>query len=207
MSEVIGVVARVTDKVLPSGTYWSFVLDGDPQWYRTGRDKPKFEAGYKVKFNATEDKYGTHCDLKTVEFREGEAPPAAAPAKAAGGKSDYQLRTAYWDAKELRDIENQKRISYQAATNTAIALVNAALASEAIVLPASKAKGKRFEVLTEIVTTEADRIYAVYAAAPDNHAALVAGTKTAHVTDAEEVEEADEESQDFSHTTQANDEW
>lgn len=203
MSEVIGVVARVTDKVLPSGTYWSFVLDGDPQWYRTGRDKPKFEAGYKVKFNATEDKYGTHCDLKTVQFKEGEAPPAAAPAKAAGGKSDFQLRTAYWDAKELRDIENQKRISYQAATNTAIALVNAALANEAIVLPASKAKGKRFEVLSEIVASEADRIYTVYAIAPQRHDGLVSKTPQISVSDAEEVDPDPEEAQ----VQEANDEW
>ena len=196
MSEVIGVVSKVTSKVLPSGTYWSFVLDGDPQWYRTGRDKPKFEAGYKIKFTPKTDQYGTHCDLKQVQFKEGEAPPAGAPAKAAaGGKSDFQLRTAYWDAKELRDIENQKRISYQAATNTAIQVVNAALACEAIVLPAAKTKGKKMEALQEIISNEADRIYAIYAAVPDMHDALVSGNAPVQVTDDDEPEQEAEPEQ------------
>lgn len=207
MSEIIGVVTKVSEKVLPSGTYFSFVLDGDNQWYRTGRDKPKFMAGHKVKFQSKTDQYGTHCDLKTLEFKEGEAAPASstAGAKAGAPKSDYQQRQAYWEDKEVRDIENQKRISYQAATNTAIALVNAALSNEAIVLPASKAKGKRFEVLQEIISNEADRIYAIYAAAPDRHDSI---TSTVNLettyTDAEEAVVPAEE-----HTEQPkeNEEW
>ena len=190
MSEVIGIVSKISEKVLPSGTYFSFILDGDNQWYRTGRDKPKFMPGHKVKFQSKTDQYGTHCDLKTVQFKEGEAPPAQAPAaaKSTGGKSDFQMRQAYWEDKEQRDIVNQKRISYQAATNTAIQIVNSALACEAITLPAAKTKGKRFEALQEIIANEADRIYAVYALAPDRHDELVVMTTTAKVTDAEEHE-------------------
>ena len=190
MNEVIGVVAKVHSKQLASGTYWSFVLDGDDQWYRHGRDKPAFDAGYKIKFTPTQDKYGVHADPKGVEFKEGEAPPQREKAASGGGnKSDYQQRQQYWEDKEQRDIVNQKRISYQAATNTAIALVELALKTEAIKLPATK--NKAFPALQEIVGNEADRIYVQYAIAPDRHDELVSGEEQVVVTDAEE-EEAEE---------------
>jgi hypothetical protein len=173
MTQVIGEVAAASSKQLPSGTYYSFCVDD--VWYRTGREDSGVQKGYRVKFDFTEDKYGKHAE--NIQFKAGEAPPA----KSYGGgkKSSYdpqeaKRREKYWAEKELRDIENQKRISYQAATNTALAIVTAAMEKELVAVPKGKNLGAKFEAFQAMVDEEAERIFRIYDAIPANYEALVA---------------------------------
>jgi hypothetical protein len=173
MTQIIGEVAAASSKQLPSGTYYSFCVDD--VWYRTGREDSGVQKGYRVKFDFTEDKYGKHAE--NIQFKAGEAPPA----KSYGGgkKSSYdpqeaKRREKYWAEKELRDIENQKRISYQAATNTALAIVTAAMEKELVAVPKGKNLGAKFEAFQAMVDEEAERIFRIYDAIPANYEALVA---------------------------------
>jgi hypothetical protein len=176
MTQVIGEVAAASSKQLPSGTYYSFCVDD--VWYRTGREDSGVQKGYRVKFDFTEDKYGKHAE--NIQFKAGEAPPADAKKPYGGGKkSSYdpqeaKRREKYWAEKELRDIENQKRISYQAATNTALAIVTAAMEKELVAVPKGKNLGAKFEAFQAMVDEEAERIFRIYDAIPANYEALVA---------------------------------
>ena len=101
--QLTGTVQRVSEKQLPSGLYHSFMLDD--AWYRTGKIKAKgIEAGYKVQFDFTEDKYGKQVDIKSIKFKAGEAPPATnSGSKKAVGRDDF------WSNKEVRDIEDHEQ--------------------------------------------------------------------------------------------------
>jgi hypothetical protein len=55
-------------------------------------------------------------DVKSIKAYKGKAT-----APASGNKDDY------WRNKELADVNRQKQISYQAATNTAVNIVNFAI--------------------------------------------------------------------------------
>jgi len=163
MTEMTGVVERTNVKELPSGMYYSFLINDD--WYRTGRDKPPFEAGYTIKFNFEDTKYGKQVDLKSVKFKEGEAPPVTT--KASGGKPGSS--NDFWAAKEVRDIETQKRISFNGAMNTALALVTAAFANEILTIPAKAKAEAKMDLFREMVVTEALHLYPMFQRVPDNH--------------------------------------
>lgn len=166
MEEAVGVVTAVSSKVLDSGTYYSFCIDD--VWYRTGRDPVPFEKGYTVKFEFDDGKYGKQVDLDTLKSKEGKAP--AKSNGAAGGLSKNQ----YWDNKEARDIEKDKSIRMAGALNTAIAMVNGALAVECLTLPKGKVAA-RFDAYVAMVQEEADHLYAVIAETPSRHEELMQG--------------------------------
>lgn len=153
----IGVVEQVASKVLSSGKYYSFKIGND--WYRTNKTKPPFEAGYKVKFEFETNKYGNQVDIDSITFKAGEAPKKEVKA----GRSQSE----YWEQKEIRDIDNQKRISFQAATNTAISMVNAALAGGFLKLKGG-AKAN-VEAYNAAVMEQAEELYRIYQNLPANH--------------------------------------
>ncbi len=161
--EVVGVVQAISAKQLASGLYHSFVMD--EVWYRTGKNKVEgIEKGNRVKFEFDEDKYGKHLIEATFDFKVGEAPePAAKKSYNAAPKNN----TEFWAAKELRDIDTQKRISFQAATNSATALVNSALEQGFLTKPTGNA-AKKFPAYTAMVFEETLRLYKLYQEVPEN---------------------------------------
>lgn len=119
MNRGYGVVEKVTTKVFKGKTYHGFVLAGDEALYRTGQISPGVEVGAKVSFNYDTTDYGPMVDVKSIKAYKGKAEPLAS--SGSGNKDDY------WRNKEHADVARQKQISYQAATNTAVNMVNFAI--------------------------------------------------------------------------------
>lgn len=188
MAEVIGVIEQVGSREAKNGKMmYSFRIGDD--WYRTGFNKVTgTEPGYKVKFNYSEDKYGKHVDH--VEFKPGEAPPAPAKGSYNRGGGGAASKDKYWADKEARDIETQKRISYQAATNTAIQFVNMAIANECITMPKGKSIAARFEALQQIVQAESDRIFRQYQLVPDLYDEIMTSASQEETADDEPFDDA-----------------
>lgn len=116
----------------------SFQIQGDRGWYRTGT-KQEVNEGDFVQFVV-----GNNSAAKDIV--KGPAP-ASAPAPARAAVSSGGGRDGYWEAKEARDIEREQRYQnvdiprmvYQAAQERAVALLEIAIATEAVTLPAKKA--------------------------------------------------------------------
>lgn len=161
MPKVTGTVDRVSSKKLASGVYYSFCVDDE--WYRTNRTRPPFEEGYQVQFVFNEDKYGKQVDMDSIKFKEGEAPPKGSGGKSSGGGIS---RDQYWSNKEVRDIDTQVRITYQSATNTALAFVTAALDKGVIDLPKSKKAADRLALFRELVNDETWYFFSKYHTSP-----------------------------------------
>ena len=212
MPEVIGQIAAVSSKQLPSGLYHSFCVDD--VWYRTGRDFTNVAKGYKVKFNFEENQYGMQVDVPSLKFKEGEAPPpqtngAKAPYQKKSGydPTEAKRREKYWADKEARDIENQKRISYQAATNTAIQLLNGAIANDCVAVPKGKNLGARFEAFQAMVDEEAERIFRIYQLVPENFDAVMGGTEEVVQTTSNDFDEEVKGTDLESHILEAEEAW
>lgn len=125
----------------------SFQLQGDRGWYRTGTKQEVREGDY-IEF-VVGDK-NTAKDIRKVDKPAGAAPAARAAPAVGGG------RDGYWEAKEARDLEKDRRyqevdvprIVYQASQERAIALLDLALRTESITLPAKKSD--RLDALVNI---------------------------------------------------------
>jgi hypothetical protein len=118
MSRGYGIVEKVTSKEYKGKVYYGFILDGDETLYRTGLVKPEFDSGDKISFTYETNKYGKMVDTKSVKsYKKAEKTFSGG----GGGKDSY------WDKRLENDIANQLRISYQAATNTAVNVANFAI--------------------------------------------------------------------------------
>lgn len=169
MPQVTGVVEKITSKQLSSGTYYSFVMD-DAEWYRTNKDKPPFVEGSTVTFTFDDGRYGKQVDLPSIVVAEGapkETPKAKKSFSGGGGKDQY------WTDREARDLDTQKRISYQAAANTAIALVGLGLNTGVISLPKSKKESEKLALLKGIVEDQTKELFKSYQLVPDNYDELM----------------------------------
>lgn len=123
-------------------TLYSFKIEGDDTYYRTGRKNPNLQRGQFVKFTVD----GQDVDMDTVE--RGEVKDTV-PTKSGGGGGS---RDSYWKDKEAYDkTVVQPRIAYCAARHDAVALAAAALEASAISLGTKKAD--QLPNLVEIVTT------------------------------------------------------
>lgn len=160
---------------------YSFQIEGDKRWFRTGTDNPTFDAGEAIRFAF--DTKGNKVDLSTTEvIDESEVEQAPKPRRGAGGagrarnsggggrassagrtkpapKENWDSRAKYWQDKEVRDIEVvEPRITYSAAQRDAITLVTAALANGALSFGKANAAGK-LDVLLDYVDNVAERFY------------------------------------------------
>lgn len=155
-SQYTGTVERVYNK----NGRWALLMD-DEQWYGLGYNKPDFEAGVQARFRWEQSDNGKYRNIIGKVQHKGEGRPAPqrqynGRAKAPNGKDNY------WTERAEKDVETQKRISYQAATNTALAFVTAALDREFI-----KMTGKnKMEAFQALVEEEAMRFFRIYQEAP-----------------------------------------
>lgn len=163
MSEkLIGVVKWAGGKDIKGRTYFSFNLVDIDGFFRCGTNDPKVSAGDTVSFAYEIDpKWGNQVDTKSIEVVDS-APTTTTKTPAAGGKAVG--RDEYWANKEAADVDRQKIISLQAATNIATNIVTAALAAEVLALPAKKAE--KFDALLAMVNTVADSLVVRYVNAP-----------------------------------------
>ncbi len=191
MTDVVGTVQVVSSKVLSSGTYYSFCVDDN--WYRTGKTPTEgLMKGHTIKFTFEKNQWGNEVDTSTIEFDKAETPVEVTKkpyAKSGGGglgfKEEKVLREKYWNDKEVRDVERDKKIGYAGALNTAIALVGSALDRELIAKPTGKNLGLKFDAYKAMVEESANGLYALIQSTPGRHDELV-GTEV--------VESGDDES-------------
>lgn len=160
-----GVVSNTTAKEWAGRngtvTLYSFQIEGDRSWYRSGTDKPPFSKGDSISFEYNSD--GKNNTLVPNSVTKLEATPAQrAPAVAAGKpkvQENWDARAAYWDAKEKREIEVvEPRITLSASRTAAIGVIGLALAHEAI--PFGNAnKGARLGIILDAIDEVTSRYY------------------------------------------------
>lgn len=196
-----GQVAQVSEK--PFRDKWgkdiilySFQLQGDNRWYRTGTMRPPCNQGDSINFVFEQQGNNAKVDVNSltgggvVDMSQpaqaapmqappappapapGGAPiPAPAPAPAATGGG---TRDSYWKDKEEYDKKvTQPRIAYAAAQKSAVAVVVAALAHDVLGFGNAK-KADKMEMLLGYV----DEVTAKFAVDLDNAHNILAEIKS-----------------------------
>jgi hypothetical protein len=140
---------------------YSFTLQGDRTYYRTGTTDIQFNSGDCIRFVTD----GQKVDLTTIEAADAsevaaQAPSPQAPAQAFGGKpkEDWNARSKYWDAKEIRDVEViQPNIQQQSARNASISLVDILLREKALPDFTTAKAAERMDIVLDAVDLLTDR--------------------------------------------------
>jgi len=131
MSKVTGVVERMTSRAAGRGHVWSIKVNDS--WYGGMWDEPACKEGDTVEFTVTRN--GQYENVAKNSLSVIPSLPST------GG--------ATGDGPAAVTNPTQTKIAWQAARNSAIALVAAALGAEAIQLPAKK--GDKYDALLDIV--------------------------------------------------------
>lgn len=178
---IVGDVAVATEKELKSGTYYSFCVDDE--WYRTGKKNSGVLKGNRVKFNYTEDKYGKHVDLPSLQIKEGEVS-ATPKATEKSGKTD-------WAAKD-------KKISYMAAAKLGIQAVIAATESDYLGIPKSKKPAEKLAMFLAQCDEVTEHFFRNSETVPERYDDIMSGGESApnNDFDAELKEIADDFEED-----------
>ena len=143
-----GVVADV--KKNDAGYFSLKMTDGE--WFGCGKVKPPVSTGDEVSFDYSKNGKYNNADVDTIEvISEGNnvpAPKAKWSGKKSGGDAD---KSAYWDAKEARDITVQKEIRYQASRNSALTALDIAIKHNLVTIPDAKKGTSQMEVFLTYV--------------------------------------------------------
>lgn len=165
-----GVVSMVSEKEFEDREtgedilLYSFQIEGDKRYFRTGQNEPEFEEGDGVKF--TFNTQGNKVDFKSIEVidvEEAARAPKPTRTKSSAGRSTRTAggnsREDYWANKAKREVEViEPRITYAASAHDATAVVVAALQSDALSF-GSTAKGKKLDMICDFVDLVAARFY------------------------------------------------
>lgn len=156
---------------------YSFRIDGNNLYFRTGENKPPFEKGDYVEFEADDRRNNVVMDSIKVKKVEGSNASGAGTANSGGsvrsakGSAYRSSRDSYWDDKAKRDIEiTEPRISFANARTSAISVVNAALANDCIALGSQK--GKRLDILLDTIDEVTNKFFIDGMAAHERLASL-----------------------------------
>ena len=147
---------------------YSFQIDGDKRYFRTGTNKPGIREGDAISFVA--DAKSNNVDIKSIEKIDADDVPAPKQSygggrgKASGGGN---ARDTYWADKAKRDEQiTEPRISYSAAQRNATSLVVAALEAD-ILSFGQAAKGKKLDMLVDFVEQTTLRLAQLQLDAPN----------------------------------------
>lgn len=167
---------------------WSFLMDDD-NWYGIGRKEPTHADGSTVadgditRFEWDSNEKGGRVYRNIVEgsikVKKGNGPPprknsgGGGKSYGGGGATDAKARAKYWEDKELRDIDTQKRISMAGAYNTALTSVQAKFNNELLKVTGKSAAAK-LEAFEQIVHDEACRLYAIFMGTAAAHDEIIA---------------------------------
>ena len=166
MEAVQGTVSDVSSKEWQDKLLWSFQVDGDKRYFRTGEKKPNFSVGDLVKFEFEQKGKSNAVQFNTIKSKKGDGSytPKPKPSYNGGGfKKKSNSRDDYWENKDKYDKQvTQPMIHLQSATNAAINLVAAAVQAECSPLPKSGKKEEKFEAYKAIVLKVADELFANY---------------------------------------------
>jgi len=211
MIEMDGVVEKVGHKRIGKRTYYNFFLEDDDTMYRTGTTETDVQEGDTVAFEYEDGEYGAMVDLDSLEIEEGERKPKRRssskkkatskkrPAKASRGRGSRDVadksnssnklsKDDYYKNKEVKDENRQKIISFQAAYNTALNILNSQLGLGLVTLGAANAKaGKKLEVFNELLEAKAQELFGKF------NAAVSLSATVAIVDDVEDDDQVDGE--------------
>ena len=144
-----------TDKWNKQITLYSFTLQGNQQWFRTGTTRPNCHQGDNISFVYEQQGQNAKVDPNTIQGG-GQAPQQAPvgsvqpmnsppPVQQASGGT----RDSYWKDKEAYDKEvTQPRIAYAAAQKSAVALIDIALKADILSFGNAK-KADKLEMLLD----------------------------------------------------------
>jgi len=158
---------------------YSFRIEGNNRWFRTGTNEPNFRQGDFITFT-NDDKNNVR--LENVQVGNAPAGNASAPPQSAATTAQRQSsgstggggqnRDGYWAAKEAKDIEKDARyqtqdvprMSFSAAQDRAVNLVAAALAHDCLSFGTMK-KGDKLDYVLQCVDQVSNRFFlnAMYA--------------------------------------------
>lgn len=178
MSETkTGTVGYLGYKIFQKKKFWSFALEEeDGVYYRTGVVEPDFAKGDVIEFQFDVVKNGKYINNEvitdTIKTVGSVAKEVSAKKASSGSKRGAASKDEYWSNKEILDqqrlifeTKKQQVISYQAAVNSALAIVSKAVDLELIKLPKTGNKG--YDVFVEAVDREALRLFNLYINAPE----------------------------------------
>ena len=164
-----GVVDWAGGKDFRGNTLYSMKIG--EQWFRTGTTNPNVSRGDFVSFEFDFDGKGNNVNMntfvrKTQEERAPNVVPNNVRAVTRGGGASR--KPAY----EAND-DRQKMISWQAAVNTAIALVNGGISNGYVTIAGRKGDVK-YDAYKAMVLQEARDLFRLTQVVPDEYDSLVA---------------------------------
>jgi hypothetical protein len=140
-----GRIQYLNEKPFGNKTLYSFKLFEDETLYMCGDKAIPAKKGDYVTFDATQNPKGqTIVNTRTLQVKQAEVQTART-----GGFVKDTGKDDYWNKREARDLDTQKKIEWQASRNSAIAAANVILANGALKMPAKEA-GKYEAVLALI---------------------------------------------------------
>jgi hypothetical protein len=134
MREINGVVETKSNKDWNGIKLFSFQVEGDPRWYRTGRAEIQEPLGARIVFSE-----------RNNQVVEGSVKPTTDSAPATAGSVDTPTTTASVTPSGSMDVG--ERIRWQAARRDAVSVIVAALHTDALPWAKSTAKGKKLDLL------------------------------------------------------------
>jgi len=154
---------------------YSFRIEGNNRWFRTGTNEPNFRQGDFITFT-NDDKNNVRLEnVQVGNAPTGGGAATAQPAQQSSTPSSNntgQNRDGYWAAKEAKDIEKDARyqtqdvprMSFSAAQDRAVNLVAAALAHDCLSFGTMK-KGDKLDYVLQCVDQVSNRFFlnAMYA--------------------------------------------
>ena len=225
--EVTGIVNNAGNKKVGKNLYYNFTLVDDDTLYRCGKEDPVLVQGDEIVFEFTDGDYGPMVDLSTIEvLSEGNdipksKPKARKPARASRGRSAAEATSKrrparatadttadkkatkddYWNQKAEDDKARQKQISFQAAYNTALAILTQEIALGLVKLGTDKASAPKKLAAFEALLQE--KVEMLWAQFNDAATRTPGGTSLPSDDDVDaddvddQVDDNDEEDDDF----------
>lgn len=135
-----GIVKNKTDTKWNGKTLWSFQIEGENFWFRTGETPLPRENGDLIAFEANPINKQVNVASVRDGTTESSPAPTTSPRTAASQPSQSDDRQSYWKNRERLD-------SVRMARADATRVVCAALANDSLPHPASTGKGKRLPLI------------------------------------------------------------
>lgn len=131
MASFQGILADSSSFPFDGRKLWSFKLEGDRTFYRTGEVAIDANKGQFLTFEGSKDHKGNvKVNLSTLVVKDADKPQVSEGLKsfrhfaAKKEKAEGEMTSAgFWEAKTTRDIDTQKRIEIQSARNSALTFI------------------------------------------------------------------------------------
>ena len=166
---------------------YSFQLDGNNKWFRTGTNRPPCNEGDSISFDVNEKGNVNINSLKPSQGGQSTGgstgqPSSNSSARQQSSSGGGQSRDGYWSAKEANDKAKDERyqsqdiprMSFSAAQDRAVQLVSAALTHDCLAFGNMK-KGDKLDYVLGCVDEVTDRFLVQTMGAGEHFKSLQSG--------------------------------